>query len=308
MSTLKGLKPDVHAAVIEPHFRSGAQEVIDPTSYLVPEKDLGLGRTVDLEPLRVVIEEAMRRFPRNSTESDPWLGPRVHATLRLTRREAADKRIWSYLAVVEFPGYVRWRWLGQEGTEDVVPVERFLGEDSRNALARLWWAAELTRNGKDYTPTVKALANSRFAVSWQHLDALHHRPAALAVVEFLDQFGGKGTTDPQGQFMAKAFNLTLRTLSLDALADNPPTDAEAVREWCRQLVDATTMLGDELPVGPDEDPVPADRVAAVRDMLDRLADSVGLATVRFSRPSRTGAKGKTKATENMADAVSAVAD
>ena len=73
-------------------------------------------------------------------------------------------------------------------------MDRFIGEDSKNALARLWWAAELTRNGSDYSSTEKALSNSRFAVSWQHLDALHHRPAApLQLWTFLTQFGGKGT-------------------------------------------------------------------------------------------------------------------
>jgi hypothetical protein len=285
MSTLRGLKPEARTVVSE-NFRTGAQETIDFGPFLVEEKDLGLKWSIDLLPLRNVIEEAMKRFRPNSTESDRWLGPRVHAALRLTRREAADKRLWSYLTVVEFPGYVRWRWQEPDNHEDVVPVDRFLGEDSRNAVARLWWAAELTRNGKDYGPTVKALANSRFAVSWQHLDALHHRPAALAVVEFLDQFGGEGATDPQGQAMAKAFNLALRTLVLDALCDNAATDAQALREWCCMPIDLTKWMGEQLPDGPDEAPVPAEAIAAVRAILNRLAASIDLATVRSIRRSR----------------------
>jgi hypothetical protein len=283
MSMLKGLNPDVSRAVLDPHFRTGAQEAIDAGPYLVEAKDLGIGRDVPLEPLRAVVEEAMRRFRGNGTESDAWLGPRVHATLRLTRREAADRRIWAYLTAVEFPDYVRWRWRSVDDPDDTVPIDRFLGEDSRNALARLWWAAELTRNGKDYAPTEKALAVSRFAVSWQGLDALHHRPAALAVVDFLHKFDGKGATDPQGQAMAKAFNLVLRTLALDALCENLATDAEVVRLWCQEPFDVTRWLGDDLPEGPDETPVPAHAVAAVREVLDRLAASINLAAVRTIR-------------------------
>ena len=300
MSTLKGLRAEVRGAVLDENFRNGTQEVIDATPYLVDEKELGLGRSIDLKPLRAVIEKAMRRSRPNSTESDSWLGPRVHAALRLTRREAADKRIWSYLTVVEFPHYVRWRWRDPDNPEDAVPQDRFLGEDSKNALARLWWAAELTRNGSDYSPTVKALKISRFVVSWQHLDALHHRPAALAVVEFLEKFGGKGATDPQGQVMAKAFNLALRTLSLDALCENPATDAEAVREWCRLPIDETKILGDELPQGPDEAPVPPEAIAAVRGVLERLAESINLAEVRFSRPSRATTKDRRESAEAVA--------
>ena len=38
------------------------------------------------------------------------------------------------------------------------------------------------------------------ARSWQVLDMMHHRPAALAIVDFLGQFDdGKGATDAQGR-------------------------------------------------------------------------------------------------------------
>jgi hypothetical protein len=80
-------------------------------------------------------------------------------------------------------------------------------ENSKNALACPWWVAELTRNGADYSPTVRALSNSQFARSWQHLDVLRHRPAALAVVGFMDRFGSRGATDEQAAMMPKAFNL-----------------------------------------------------------------------------------------------------
>ena len=284
MSTLKGLSPAARVLVADEAFRTGEVPAVDASQYVV--EDLGLGRRIPLVPLRAVVSEAMRRWdPR---KSDPWLGPRVHATIRLTRREAADKRVWEYLTVVEFPDYVRWRWSNPDDPGAPVPIDRFLGEDSKNALARLWWAAELTRNGADYGPTVKALTISRFSVSWLHLNLMHHRAAALAAVDFLNSYQDEGATSAQGQVLAKAVNVALRTLALDVLAVVPGTDAESVREWCRQEVDETTMM-DELPQGPDEPPVPAADVAAVRGMLDLLAERINLKDAKMDRRTRSKA-------------------
>jgi hypothetical protein len=276
MSTLKGLAATGRGLVSE-EFRRGDQPTVDPSGHV---EDLQFGREIDLDPLRTVLEAVMRdRKPR---DSDPWLGPRVHATLRLTRREAADKRVWNYLSLVEFPDYIRWRWTNPDRPDDVAPLDRFLGEDSKNALARLWWAAELTRNGSSYERTETALRISRFSVSWLHLILMHHRAAALAVVDFLHTFNTGGATDTQGQVMAKAVNVALRTVSLDALAVSPPPDTEAVREWAAEKVDATLML-DRVPTGPDDTPVPAESVATVRRFLDTLADRIGLVQVKGER-------------------------
>jgi hypothetical protein len=286
MNPLKGLSPAARVLVADVAFRSGELPTVDAGPYLV--EDLGLGRNVPMCPLRAVVAEAMRRFDLQGSEpwkSDPWLGPRVHATLRLTRREAADKRIWEYLTVVEFPDYVRWRWKNPDDAGAPVPIDRFLGEDSKNSLSRLWWAAELTRNGADYSPTVKALSISRFSVSWLNLNLMHHRAAALAAVDFLSSFRDEGATSEQGKVMAKAVNVALRTLSLDSLAIPSATDAEAVREWCLQAVDETTMI-DELPKGPDEMPVPASDVEAVREVLDHLAERINLKDAKAERKAR----------------------
>jgi alkanesulfonate monooxygenase SsuD/methylene tetrahydromethanopterin reductase-like flavin-dependent oxidoreductase (luciferase family) len=274
MRTLKSLNPFGRLLVTE-DFRRGDPAAVDADQYI---EEVNLGREVPLGPLREVVAEAMRRFEHDPQKSDPWLGPRVHATLRLTRREAADKSIWEYLTVVEFPHYVRWRWEKVDNPDKVVPQDRFLGEDSKNALARLWWTTELTRNGSNYERCVVALGISRFSVSWLRLILAHHRAAALAVVDFLDTYQGKGATDTQGQVMAKAANVALRTLCLDALAASPPTDAEAVREWISQKVDETTMM-DELPLGPDEAEVSEIDIAAVREFLDDLAQRIQLAGV-----------------------------
>lgn len=273
MSELRGLSDGVRA-LLGVGFRDGTQPAVEYEPY---EVDLGLGRAVDLGPLGEVLAEAKRRHGKKVSESDGWLGPRVHATLRLTRREASDRRLWAYLNVAAFPDFVRWRWRDLDDEAHAVPLDRFLGEDSKNHLGRLWWGAELTRNGGDYSRTERAFGHSRFSVSWQNLDAMHHRPAALAIVEFLTGFdGGKGTTDSQGTRMARAFNAALRTVALDAMAPAPEPDAEALREWIAAPVDATRMM-DALPQGPDDKDTVADAaVAEVRRHLDELASAIGL--------------------------------
>ena len=84
--------------------------------------------------------------------------------------------------------------------------------------------------------------------------------------------------------MAKAVNVALRKVCLDALASNPPTDVEAVRQWIAQKIDETTMMN-ELPMGPDEDPVPESDIAAVRKFLDDLAVRINLAEAKGERRS-----------------------
>jgi hypothetical protein len=285
MSELRGLSAGIRALVIDKNFRNGSQPAVEYEPYLV---DLGLGRNVPLDPLKVMLDEGRKRHVKNWSEMEGWLAPRVHATLRLTRREASDRRLWAYLNVAVFPDHVRWRWRDPDDPESVVPIDRFLGEDSKNHLGRLWWGAELTRNGDDYTRTEKAFRNSRFSVSWQVLDMMHHRPAALAIIDFLEQFNeGKGATDSQGSRMARALNSALRTLALDAVADNPEPDAEAFREWLSEPVDETKMM-DELPKGPEEKETISDEsIAEVRKHLDALAQAIGLSSyVRKHRSRR----------------------
>jgi hypothetical protein len=120
---------------------------------------------------------------------------------------------------------------------------------------------------------------------------MHHRPATLALARFWREFNdGKGLTDWQSQRLAKTFNLRLTTLSLDALAPNSTVDTYAIREWCAEIVDETKYM-EELPVGPDEEPVPESSIQAVYDVLEQLAKEINLAEMI-----RTPSRRKTMAT------------
>lgn len=244
-----------------------------------------LHRSIPLGPLRAVIAEAMRKFEFEPPKSDPWLGPRIHATLRLTRREAAEKDIWAYLSVVEFADYVRWRWPPLD-EETPIPFDRFVGHENVNALGRLWWATELVRNGPDYQPAVDALKINRFYM-WQKLNFVHHKAGAVAAVRFLTNFGEKGATNDEALEMAKALNMAVRTVSLDAIAASPAPDAQAVRDWIAAKVDETTMMGDELPEGPDEAQIPEPDLEAVRLFLEALAARIELTPSKGTKRSES---------------------
>jgi hypothetical protein len=287
MTPLKGLISGVRV-LLDDNFRCGAAPAIAADPFVV---ELGLNRKIDVDPLIAILDEGMRRFDSQPDSSDAWMAPRVHATLRLSRRDASDKLIWNYLNIVAKPDFVRWRF--REKTEEgnsVVPLNRFLGEDSKNAIGRLWWVSELTRNGPDYQETTKVLKTSRFFTSWQALDAMHHRPAAIGVCRFVKEFGdGKGLTDSQSAFLAKVFNLRLATLCLDALAPNSKSDTLAIEEWCAGAVDETKFMGDELPEGPDDEPVSEESVRAVMDVLDGLAKETGLGEFKRTKSKRKAA-------------------
>jgi hypothetical protein len=294
VNKLRSLLPSVRS-LLDENFRSGDMAAVDAARHVV---ELSWPGAVSVEPLIAMVDAAMQRFRNDPDKSDAWLAPRVHATLRLTRREAAEKSIWYWLNVVAKPDYVRWRFGSERAVSRVVALDRFMGEDSKNALGRLWWAAELTRNGMDYSETASILRTSRFFTSWQSLDAMHHRATALAVCRFSREFNDrKGLTDSQSQRLAKAFNLRLTTLALDTLVPTPPVDVYSIEEWRKQSIDESKYLTD-LPEGPDEAPVSDEDVDAVLDVLASLASEIDL--VEFKREKAQRSHGNDEAESSPA--------
>jgi Family of unknown function (DUF6339) len=122
--------------------------------------------SVRLSPLREAVGDALKNFDaKNRTALDAALVEPVHRSLRdLSRREAADMRVWHWLCASEFPQLVwrRWRAAASIPSAEELPqalttstAGRFLGTSSlngvsRNTLARLWWTAEALREGEDY--------------------------------------------------------------------------------------------------------------------------------------------------------------
>lgn len=258
---------------VQGHGGVDLAKVVEP----LPEDD---ARWV-VEPLRDLLDDAMFQFKDNRTDADGWLAPRLHATLRLTRREAADKRIWNHVALAVAPDYVAWRHLATapEGKIPRINPARFKGAPDRQCFSRLWWAAEMFRNGADYTPVVTACSNQDLIHNALRVSLVDHRPTAQALVRILER--GIATTGREINGLITAINAAGATLVYDAFAEDEPRDPEALRQWIEDAESAPPVPRHTLPVGPDEEPVQEDSVAK---LTDYFADLFETAPVRGRAP------------------------
>lgn len=224
------------------------------------------------EPVRALVERAMH-LCRNEkpTVADKWLAPRLHATLRLTRAEAADPELWTFLALVVAPDYVVWRW--RHAASGKVDAARFQGPHYKQAFARLWWAAELFRDGGDYGPAVVTCGNQDMLNTALRLDVMDHRPVAQAVAALLKR--GVVTTGREANALCSVVNAAAMTLAYEVIAPDVDRDATVVDDWIRY---EATLPGDlMLPTGPTEPEVPKE---SVDDLAELFADLFKDAPVR----------------------------
>jgi hypothetical protein len=223
------------------------------------------------EPVRQLVDEAMKRFefePR--TAADAWLAPLLHATLRLSRREAADSRLWNHLALRVASDYVFWRHPGRASKHGGAPAVnrvRFVGPFYSQAFARLWWAAELFRNGTDYRPVVVACGNQDVLNTVLRLEVILHRPTAQAIIRLLSS--GTIRTGREVNALAQAVNSAGSTLFYEALAPDVLQDTDAYRDWIDALASAF-IPHDTLPDGPDDGRVPSHAVDALVPLFEQL--------------------------------------
>lgn len=143
-------------------------------------------RSVELEALDGHIGQVVRNYPAHDPAIDAVFAPHLHAALQLSRREAAEPGLWRYLAVIHAPQFVRHRW---EYLSWATASTRFWSLGTRhtsNAFARLWWIAELTRDGESYELTTRVLSKPSFATQIFVRSWSQHTPAVRA---FLDVLG-----------------------------------------------------------------------------------------------------------------------
>lgn len=277
---LGGLNASVR---LTPGFRLGTAD-IDTTDYLTNVRGL---REHRLEPLRALLDEVMSRYAQaEAASSDSWLGPRLHATLRLSRREAGNRDVWRFLGLWA-ADYIRWRFgppAGEDDVEQAAKTERFVGPDSKHALARLWWMAEVFRDGKNYAPAALALTNQDIVNNLFRMSISNHRPTALAALAVLPS-SADGTSLPGGRqanALAKATNAAASTLVLDLIGPDVELDAAARVRWEGSGADHDPQFYfDTLPEGPDDGEAPPESVEAMKKLL---TDLLAGAKVRGSKP------------------------
>ena len=256
---LKTLDRGARSVVTDAFLTEGIQ--VDFTGF---ERDFP--RPVALGPVSRVIEHAMTEFD-DPPEADRWLAPRVHAALRLTRREASQTGLWSYLGLVPFQHYVRWRFVN-------APATRFVGLPHDHAMGRLWWGGELLRNGPDYTDVVGGMHIQDIPNSFR-FDVFHRRPLAVAAARVLGTWrDGSPATGRQANRLLQAMNMELVTLAIDA--DIPDVGAQTDEGWLSTAPDPAALVSDGLPSGPDDEPVPDHLLAAATELVTAIATDIEL--------------------------------
>ncbi|MFG1621650.1 DUF6339 family protein [Kribbella sp. NPDC049227] len=220
------------------------------------------------EPVRDLFVEAMRRFDGRRVRADEWLAPRLHATLRMSRAEAADSRRWNYLAMVVCPDYVIWR----HGGAELAASSRFCGPHYTQAFARLWWAAELFRNASDYGTAEIACRVPDVLNTTMRLDVIDHRPTALAMLAVLEQLALQDVSRLGDRInaLSSAVNAAGSTLVYDALAPEDFVDTAALQDWISDAADMPPVPWDRLPDGPDDGSVGKDAIAALVPLFEQL--------------------------------------
>lgn len=220
------------------------------------------------DSVRVLLDEAMRRFRDDRAAADGWLAPRLHATLRMTRAEAADSRLWNFLAMLVAPDYVVWRHKGKE----IAPTARFSGRHYTQAFARLWWAAELFRNGDDYSPVESACRVQDVLNTTLRLDVIDHRPTAQAMVAVTVRLLDEGTAQVGDRVnaLSSAVNAAGSTLMYEALAPDEPADFDELHDWILESEHCPAVPWDRLPDGPDDGRVRPSAVEALLPLFEKL--------------------------------------
>jgi hypothetical protein len=166
--------------------------------------------------------------------------------------QASDPRLWSTLTHTLFWDYVKRRWPALDGNHErraEYVTEHWFTRGGkaglrRNAISRLWWAAELTLKPWEDDPELGAFQSedpakyTKILVSssqlWFDLLERDYGSSPRVRICVLDAFsavdlGGVGVTDLSNQ-ATKDLNCLARTRNLDAM------DVASLRELCRDVV------------------------------------------------------------------------
>jgi hypothetical protein len=178
--------------------------------------------------------------------SDRWLAPRLHFALRLTRAEASDRGVWQWLAL-QAPRYLKWRWSDGKG---VVADNHWWGAINKQAFARLWWGAEIFRNGPDYSPAVQAFVFQDLPNSYLHRPLVRCRSLALALVNELAPADGKPRSSNEVNDLARVLNLATTGSPPEIETDYQADDSLAFATWAASLPSVPGSWH-PLPIGPN---------------------------------------------------------
>ncbi len=240
--------------------------------------------SIDLVALEALIKHLVAtpsalkaRSDSEKNELDAWFAPRLHAALRIPRRLAASSEFWRWIGLDIGRAFVEARF-GQNGA---VSQWRYTGRPLRNAMSRLWWAAELIRNGTDYREVPRVFGRTRTAQFALELAYSRYKPAAIAFVRVAEGVdGGPVLSDEQMKRLSRVINALLSTRVLEACDCGTP--APGLDEvWLSTPPDAKALVSEDLPVGPDDGRIPEDAIVTLAGWFRALASTEDVGSVSF---------------------------
>ena len=243
---------------------------------------------IDLKYARTVLDEAMKNYDFFKEKGgkisayiyqEKWIAPRLHNALRLTRQEAAQADIWNYLALY-FSDYIRHRWMNPEKDKNIAEyLFRYVKKD-RHQLAKLWWMAEITRNGSnyhedggivdaDFIPQVLGAEDSRFQLT------------NLAVLSMQDDVLGNGLYKANVNWNRAIFIAIRKKVAPQPITSkiSSQLDIENYKSWLKEKPKQNDFkFGKDLPLAPSDFSYSSRQIKEVvnwiRDGIERVDGSI----------------------------------
>ena len=170
--------------------------------------------SIDLAGFNALIARVKAEHERYSTAMDVSMIVELHKVLPISRRQASDMRFWAWLGIECAPDFVAWRW--KPGKDSSVRSrERYYGDRVRQTFSRIWWAAELTREGGDYELTTRLVNLPGFQDVYEAIFGRafgSYRPAMAAFIEVAGHKSEKFSRE-----LAKQLGYALTTTTLETM-------------------------------------------------------------------------------------------
>jgi hypothetical protein len=283
MSNIKLFPTRALSAITQDFLRgSGSISHLDDILFPLAEdpqlKSFAERVTLDMELLQLLNDEALRREFDDDNALDAWLAPRLHMALRIPRRLAADPRFWTWLAVTVFRQYVHRRWA--DNKTGAVLLYRYVDTNMnlRNGVSRLWWGAEMTRNGPDYTPVRQVFSRVRTAQFALELAYSSFKPAAIAFARVCVESRPE-LNDDEKRKLSTTLRAYLSTTSLEALGGDGYDVEKVDSTWYDHRSSLESLLGSDNDLeGPEDGFVSEEAVAAVSSWMRKLVEEIRRAT------------------------------
>lgn len=213
--------------LVTPELASGV--LVRPTEPALEGLVEPATREIELDGLREALERLMTATSPFDAAMDARAAVDVHQALQLTRREASDPGIWRFMTVVVSPEFVRHRY---ENNSWSTMRSRFWSMGTRpdsNTLFRLWWIAELSRDGADYELTRRILTRQTLTNAIFVRNLSWYAPAVRAVAETLEHESREVI-----ESVMLEFTRLLGTAPLEGMSHPQLVDVlGALRELCR---------------------------------------------------------------------------